>query len=156
MLKVKADGQRDLMTVVGSLSSVNAGEWVTAQGRWVRDKEFGLQFRADLLSSTAPTTREGIEKYLGSGMVKGVGPVYAKKLVAAFGENIFHIIENCSARLEEVEGIGPKRRRMPSKRFARILTRWPRTFTASDSKPPIRLHRRSAFHLNHLCGLVRG
>ena len=111
MLKVKADGQRDLMTVVGSLSSVNAGEWVTAQGRWVRDKEFGLQFRADLLSSTAPTTREGIEKYLGSGMVKGVGPVYAKKLVAAFGENIFHIIENCSARLEEVEGIGPKRRR---------------------------------------------
>ena len=80
--KVKAKGHRDLVAVVGSLASVSAGEWVTAEGRWVQDKEFGLQFRADMLNSTAPTTKEGIEKYLGSGMVKGIGPVYAKKLVA--------------------------------------------------------------------------
>jgi exodeoxyribonuclease V alpha subunit len=53
---------------------------VTAQGRWVQDKEFGRQFKAELLNSTAPTTREGIEKYLGSGMVKGIGPIYAKKV----------------------------------------------------------------------------
>jgi exodeoxyribonuclease V alpha subunit len=112
VLKVKAKGHRDPVTVVGSLPSVSAGEWVTTEGRWVQDREFGLQFRAERLSSTAPTTKEGIEKYLGSGMVKGIGPVYAKKLVAKFGESIFDIIENYSARLEEVDGIGPKRRHM--------------------------------------------
>ena len=88
MLKAKAKGHRDLVTVVGSLPSVSAGGWVTAQGRRVQDKEFGLQFKAERLTSTAPTTREGIEKYLGSGMVKGIGPVYAKKLVEAFGETL--------------------------------------------------------------------
>jgi exodeoxyribonuclease V alpha subunit len=64
-----------------------------------------------MLTSTAPTTKEGIEKYLGSGMVKGIGPVYAKKLVEKFGEKIFDIIEQESARLEDVDGIGPKRRK---------------------------------------------
>jgi exodeoxyribonuclease V alpha subunit len=111
VLKVKAKGHRDLVTVVGSLASVSAGEWLTAQGRWVQDREFGLQFRAEMLTSTAPTTKEGIEKYLGSGMVKGIGPVYAKKLVEKFGEKIFDIIEKESARLEDLEGIGPKRRK---------------------------------------------
>ena len=111
VLKVKAKGHRDQVTVLGSLPSVSAGEWVTAEGRWVQDREFGLQFRADLLNSTAPTTKEGIEKYLGSGMVKGIGPVYAKKLVEKFGEQIFEIIETASARLEELDGIGPKRRK---------------------------------------------
>jgi exodeoxyribonuclease V alpha subunit len=110
VLKVKAKGHRDLVTVVGSLPSVSPGEWLTAQGRWVQDREFGLQFKAEMLTSTAPTTKEGIEKYLGSGMVKGIGPVYAKKLVATFGERIFDIIEQESARLEDVDGIGPKRR----------------------------------------------
>ena len=111
VIKVKAGGHRDPVTIVGSLPSVNPGEWVSAQGRWVQDRQFGRQFRAELLTSTPPTTREGIEKYLGSGMVKGIGPAYAKKLVAKFGEGIFDIIENQSARLEEVDGIGPKRRR---------------------------------------------
>lgn len=111
VLKVKARGHREPVTVVGALPSANAGEWLTAEGNWVQDRQFGLQFRAQLLSSTAPTTREGIEKYLASGMVKGIGPKYAGKLVAKFGEKIFDIIENCSGRLEEVEGIGPERRR---------------------------------------------
>ena len=110
VLQVKAKGHRDLVTVVGSLASVSAWEWVTAEGRWVQDRDFGQQFRADMLNSTAPTTREGIEKYLGSGMVKGIGPVYAKKLVEKFGEKIFDIIEQESGRLEDVDGIGPKRR----------------------------------------------
>ena len=110
VLKVKAKGHRDLVAVVGSLPSVSAGQWVTAEGSWVQDREFGLQFRAIMLNSTAPTTREGIEKYLGSGMVKGIGPVYAKKLVEKFGETIFDIIEKESGRLEDVDGIGPKRR----------------------------------------------
>jgi exodeoxyribonuclease V alpha subunit len=111
VLKVKAKGHRDLVSVVGSLASVSAGEWVTAEGHWVHDREFGQQFRADLLNSAAPTTREGIEKYLGSGMVKGIGPIYAQKLVAKFGERIFDVIEQESARLETVDGIGPKRRK---------------------------------------------
>ncbi|MEN9678065.1 MAG: putative exodeoxyribonuclease alpha chain [Verrucomicrobiota bacterium] len=110
VLKVKVKGHRDPVTVIGSLPSASAGEWVSAQGRWIQDREFGLQFRAELLNSTAPTTREGIEKYLGSGMVKGIGPVYAKKLVERFGEQIFTVIETESARLEELDGIGPKRR----------------------------------------------
>jgi len=111
VLKVKAKGHRDEVTVVGSLPAVNAGEWVTAEGRWVRDRDFGLQFRAELLKSAAPTTKEGIQRYLGGGMVKGIGPIYARKLVHKFGEKIFDIIENYSVRLEEVEGIGPERRR---------------------------------------------
>lgn len=111
VLKVKAKGHRDLVTVVGSLPSVSPGEWLNAQGHWVQDREFGQQLRAEMLSSSAPTTREGIEKYLGSGMVKGIGPVYAKKLVARFHEKIFDIIETESARLETVEGIGPMRRK---------------------------------------------
>ncbi len=111
VLQVKVRGQRDEVAVVGSLPSVSPGEWLTAEGRWVQDREFGRQFKAELLTSTPPTTREGIEKYLGSGMVRGIGPVYARKLVARFGEKIFDIIEQYSARLEEVDGIGPQRRR---------------------------------------------
>jgi exodeoxyribonuclease V alpha subunit len=111
VLKIKAKGHRDQVTVIGSLPSVSAGEWVTAEGRWIQDREFGLQFKAEMLNSTAPTTKEGIEKYLGSGMVKGIGPIYAKKLVATFGESIFDVIETQSARLEDVDGIGPKRRK---------------------------------------------
>jgi exodeoxyribonuclease V alpha subunit len=111
VLKVKAQGHRDLVTVVGSLPSVSAGEWLTAQGRWVQDREYGQQFQAEMLTSTPPTSKEGIEKYLGSGMVKGIGPVYAKKLVDRFGEGVFDIIEKASARLEEVDGIGPTRRK---------------------------------------------
>ena len=111
VLKVKVRGHREPVTVVGSLPSVSPGEWVTAQGHWVQDRQFGAQFKAAQLASTPPTTIEGIEKYLGSGMVKGIGPVYAKKLVAKFGVQIFHTIEHTSARLEEIDGIGPKRRR---------------------------------------------
>jgi len=96
--------------VLQALASVSAGEWVTAEDCLVQDREFGLQFKGDMLNSTAPTTKEGIEKYLGSGMVKGIGPIYARKLVEKFGEKIFDIIEQESARLEDVDGIGPKRR----------------------------------------------
>lgn len=73
VLRVKAKGHRDLVAEVGSLPSASAGEWVTAEGRWVQDKEFGLQFRAATLNSTAPTTREGIEKYLGRGADPAAG-----------------------------------------------------------------------------------
>jgi exodeoxyribonuclease V alpha subunit len=111
VLRVQVKNRREPVTVVGTMPAANAGEWLTAEGIWVRDKDHGLQLKATLLKSTPPSTREGIEKYLGSGMVKGIGPVYAKKLVHKFGETIFDIIENASARLQEVEGIGPGRRK---------------------------------------------
>jgi len=118
VLKVKVRNQREPVTVVGSLPSVSAGEWLTAEGRWVQNREFGRQFQAELLSSSAPTTREGIEKYLGSGLIKGIGPVYAKRLVAKFGEQIFSIIETESARLEDLDGIGPTRRKQIKEAWA--------------------------------------
>ncbi len=110
VLRVKVRGKRDLVTVVGNVAGINAGEWVTAEGVWVQDREHGLQLKADFLKSSAPTSREGIEKYLGSGLIKGIGPVYARKLVEKFDENVFSIIDGFSARLEEVPGIGRERR----------------------------------------------
>ena len=73
VLRVKAPGHRDLVTVVGSSLTVCAGEWLTAEGAWVRDKEHGLQLKATVLRTVPPTTPGGIERYLGSGMVKGIG-----------------------------------------------------------------------------------
>jgi exodeoxyribonuclease V alpha subunit len=109
VLQVKARGQRDLITVVGHAAMISAGEFVQASGAWVNDRTHGVQFRASFLKATAPTTVEGIEKYLGSGMIRGIGPVYAKKLVRVFGEVVFDIIEQEPRRLREVTGIGPKR-----------------------------------------------
>ena len=105
VIKAKVKGHRDLVTVVGSLATVNPGEWINAQGAWIQDREYGQQFRADILTSTAPTSAEGIEKYLGSGMVKGIGPVYAKKLVEKFSDQIFDTIEHHSMRSQEVAGL---------------------------------------------------
>ena len=111
VLRVKVKNRRELVTVVGSIASASPGEWITAQGHWVRDSTHGLQLSATFLESTPPTSREGIEKYLGSGMVKGIGPIYAKKMVERFGENVLAIIEKSSAELEAIDGIGPERRR---------------------------------------------
>jgi len=109
VLRVKARGQRDLITIVGHAAMISAGEFVQASGNWINDRTHGVQFRASFLKATAPTTIEGIEKYLGSGMIRGIGPVYAKKLVRAFGEAVFEIIAEEPDRLREVSGIGPKR-----------------------------------------------
>ncbi|MGB7464210.1 MAG: helix-hairpin-helix domain-containing protein, partial [Candidatus Acidiferrum sp.] len=110
VLRVKVKGQRDDVTVVGSLPSVTAGEWLVADGWWVRDKEHGLQFKATTLKTVPPTTAEGIERYLGSGLVKGIGPILAKKLVGHFGADVLAIIESRPSELQSVGGIGPKRR----------------------------------------------
>ena len=109
VLRVKARGHRELVTVVGHAAAVAAGEWITASGEWVNDRTYGAQFRSRFLKATAPTSTEGIEKYLGSGMIRGIGPVYAKKLVRAFGEQVFDVIESDPERLREVGGIGPVR-----------------------------------------------
>ena len=117
VLRVKVRGQRELVTVLGSLPSVSAGEWLAAKGWWVRDKQHGLQFKAQVLKAIPPTTSEGVERYLAGGFVKGVGPVLAKKLVGHFGAEVLGVIEKNPADLESVDGIGPKRRE-------RIATAW--------------------------------
>src|SRR5436190_8031757 len=88
---------------------ISAGEFVQASGAWVTDRTHGVQSRASFLKAMPPTTTEGIEKYLGSGMLRGIGPVYAKKLVRAFGEAVFDVVQQEPGRLREVTGIGPKR-----------------------------------------------
>jgi exodeoxyribonuclease V alpha subunit len=111
VLRVKTKGHREETTVVGSLASVSAGEWLVAEGCWVRDREHGLQqFKATTMKTVPPTTAEGIEQYLGSGLVKGIGPILAKKLVLRFGADVLAVIEKRVAELQSVDGIGPKRR----------------------------------------------
>jgi exodeoxyribonuclease V alpha subunit len=117
VLRVKAPGQRDLVTVVGHASVISAGEFVQATGTWINDRTHGPQFKASFLRAAPPTTLEGIEKYLGSGMIRGIGPVYGKRLVQAFGEAVFDVIEAQPERLQEVEGIG-------TKRAERIIAGW--------------------------------
>jgi len=79
VLRVKARGHRELVTVLGAAPSIAAGEYVQASGRWETHREHGLQFRATFLRVTAPTSAEGMEKYLGSGLIKGIGPVWFLK-----------------------------------------------------------------------------
>ena len=109
VLRVKARGHRDLVTTVGHAAMISAGEWITASGIWINDRTHGLQFKAQFLKTSAPSSLEGIEKYLGSGMIRGIGPVYARRLVKQFGTDVFDIIEATPGRLREVEGIGPVR-----------------------------------------------
>ncbi len=109
VLRIKARGHRDLITVIGHAAIISPGEWVTASGDWVNDHTHGQQFKARFMRTSAPTSIDGIEKYLGSGMIRGIGPVYAKKMVKAFGEKVFDIIEAEPDRLREVTGIGAVR-----------------------------------------------
>ncbi len=109
VIRIKARGHRDLVTVVGHAATISPGEWITASGEWVNDRSHGQQFKARFMRTSEPTSIEGIEKYLGSGMIRGIGPVYAKKMVKAFGEKVFDIIEAEPDRLREVTGIGPVR-----------------------------------------------
>jgi exodeoxyribonuclease V alpha subunit len=109
VLRLRARGHRDLVTLVGHAAVVSAGEWINATGGWVNDLTHGQQFRAKFLKTAAPTSIDGIERYLASGMIRGIGPVYAKKLVRAFGEKVFDVIEAEPDRLRQVDGIGAVR-----------------------------------------------
>ncbi len=117
VLKVRVRHRRDLITVVGHAAAISPGEFLQASGAWVNDRVHGLQFSAAELGTAAPTTVEGIEKYLGSGLIRGVGPHFAQKLVAAFGADVFDVIDRDPARLRQVDGIGPIR-------AARIRESW--------------------------------
>src|SRR5262249_17036465 len=85
VLRGKGGGRRDVVTVIGYAATISAGEWITASGEWVNDRTHGQQFKARFLRTSPPTSADGIERYLSSGMIRGVGPVYARKLVRAFG-----------------------------------------------------------------------
>ena len=113
--KVKVEGRHDLVTIVGNLLSLNPGEVLKLEGQWDYHPKFGEQFRITSYESVIPATVKGMEKYLGSGLIKGIGPVMAKRLVAKFGLETFNVIETDNKRLREVEGIGDKRIEMISK-----------------------------------------
>ena len=109
VLRVQAQGRRGQITVVGHLPAVYAGEFIEGEGDWVQDRDHGLQFKATNLRITPPHTREGIVKYLGSGLVKGIGPHYARKIVDLFGDRTLAVIDESPTFLSEVKGIGAKR-----------------------------------------------
>ena len=109
VLRVRVKDSHEPVTVTGYLAAVSPGEFVECVGEWNNDKTYGLQFKAGELSVVPPATIEGIEKYLASGMVKGVGQHFAKVLVTAFGEKVFTVIENEPERLLALPGIGKKR-----------------------------------------------
>ncbi len=117
VLRVLPRGKRGIVTVVGKLLAVTAGEQIEASGAWVFDPQHGEQFKADELRVKPPSTVEGIEKYLGSGLVKGIGPKYARKIVQVFGERTLQVIDESPTFLKEVKGIGPAR-------IARIRESW--------------------------------
>lgn len=109
--KVKAEGHSDSVTVVGVCSAMWVGENLRAEGEWIRHPQHGYQFQAASITCMAPSSAKGIERYLASGMIRGIGKVMAKRLVQVFGEKTLHVIEKESKRLEEIEGIGEIRRK---------------------------------------------
>ncbi len=109
IIKIKSKGYAELVTVVGSLAAVNVGATIRVKGDWRYDSKYGRQFSVVDYRETVPATIAGIEKYLGSGMIKGIGPVYAKRIVARFKEDTLKIIEEQPDSLIDVEGIGQRR-----------------------------------------------
>ncbi len=107
--KLIPKGQKNVVTITGNMPSVNAGEFLSLSGSWSNHPRFGKQFKVESYRSIIPATAKGIEKYLGSGMIRGIGPVMAKRLVQKFGTETIDIIEKSITRLSEVEGIGEKR-----------------------------------------------
>jgi exodeoxyribonuclease V alpha subunit len=104
-----AAGRNELITVVGNLPEVNPGEWLKLTGRWTSHAQHGRQFQADMCEQSRPATSEGIKRYLGSGLIRGVGPVMAERIVRKFGEETLDVIDYEPQRLREVLGIGQKR-----------------------------------------------
>jgi exodeoxyribonuclease V alpha subunit len=107
--RMKIKGQREAVPVIGYLFSVNPGEVLRINGYYEMHAKYGLQLRIESYQSLLPATVQGIERYLGSGLVKGIGPETAKRIVKKFGLKTLDIIEKDIRRLSEVEGVGPKR-----------------------------------------------
>lgn len=109
VIKCRAKGWDDLVTVVGNMPDVHVGSVLYLGGAWRIDPKYGRQFAMETFEETLPATVYGMEKYLGSGLVKGIGPKFAQRIVKAFGENTLDVIEEEPERLLEVEGIGKVR-----------------------------------------------
>ena len=109
VLKVKVKGRQDLVTVVGSTTSVTAGEHLEATGRWVIDRQHGQQFKADELKTTHPASAEGIERYLASGAIRSIGPKLAAKIVGLYKERTLEIFDKSPDFLLHIQGIGQER-----------------------------------------------
>ena len=117
VLKVSVRGRKELSTVVGTVPTVAVGEWLSATGRWIVDPRHGPQFQADQIRTSAPDNAEGIERYLASGLIKGIGPAFAARLVKKFGKDVFTVISEKPGRLREVAGIGRSRQRAITESF---------------------------------------
>ena len=107
--KLKVYGQRDLVTVVRNLMAPTPGEIIRMRGEWANHPKYGQQFKIIQYKSMVPASVYGIEKYLGSGLIKGIGPVMAKRIVKVFGKETLEVIEKEIEKLDEVHGIGKKR-----------------------------------------------
>ncbi len=107
--KLKVRDQRDLVAIVGNMVNPVPGEFVEVQGKWIIHPKFGNQFQIQQYKTLVPATQSGIQQYLGSGLVKGIGPVMARRIVKKFGIKSLDIIEKNIIKLNEVEGIGKKR-----------------------------------------------
>lgn len=106
---LRPQGTRDEVTIIGNLATVQPQEFLHVEGGWVTDKKYGRQFRVERFTPVQPTATEAMERYLASGLIRGIGKRYAKKLVQKFGADIFDVIENHPEKLSKAEGIGPKR-----------------------------------------------
>lgn len=110
--RFQASGRFGLVTIVGALAEVHPGARLKVEGRWKSHAKYGEQFEITRYVEEMPATTEGIKRYLGSGLIKGVGPVMAKRIAEKFGPYTLEVIEHHIERLAEVEGIGPKRVKM--------------------------------------------
>jgi exodeoxyribonuclease V alpha subunit len=113
--RFQASGRFGLVTVVGSLAEVHPGARLKVEGRWKSHPRYGEQFEIERYTEEMPATAEGIKRYLGSGLIKGIGPVMAKRIAEKFGPYTLQVIESDIERLIEVEGIGRKRVKMIAK-----------------------------------------
>jgi exodeoxyribonuclease V alpha subunit len=113
--KLREKDKKELTTIVGNLSGINPGESLKLTGKWVHNKRFGEQFQVEKFEVTVPATLHGIQKYLASGLIKGIGPIMSERIVNKFGLHTLEVIEKTPEKLSEVEGIGPKRISMITK-----------------------------------------
>ena len=118
--KLREKEKRELTTIVGNLSGITPGESLKLTGKWVQNRRFGEQFQVETFEITMPATLHGIEKYLASGLIKGIGPVMSERIVEKFGLGTLEVIEKDPERLSEVEGIGPKRISMITKAWEEL------------------------------------
>ena len=119
VLKCKVKDYADLVPVIGSLVDANVGSVLLVEGEWKVDSKYGRQFVAEKWEETLPATVYGMEKYLGSGLIKGVGPKFAKKIVQKYGIDTFTVIEDNVEILIEIDGIGKKRVQMIAESWER-------------------------------------